>query len=75
MRDLGTHVCTVYRLMGFVGRLLLTYDKRSGITTYDMDKTMNSAYLLIGNMSWNDMKTVLKTFDNGTGVLSLYAED
>jgi hypothetical protein len=39
-----------------------------------MDRTMNSAYLLIGNMSWVDMKLVLKTFDNGTGVLSLYAE-
>jgi hypothetical protein len=52
------------------------YDKRSGITTYNIDNTMNSVVpnLYIDDMSWNDVKYVLKTFDNGTGVFSLYAE-
>jgi hypothetical protein len=56
------------------------YDKGSGITTYyDADKghdnnIMSSEYLTIGDMSWSDIEYVLKTFDNGTGVFSLYAE-
>lgn len=48
-----------------------TYDKATGITTYN---TLHSS-LTIGDKTWNNMKSTLKTHDNGTGFLSLYAEE
>jgi hypothetical protein len=48
-----------------------TYDKATGITTYN---TLPSS-LTIGDKTWNNMKSMLKTHDNGTGLLSLYAEE
>jgi hypothetical protein len=57
------------------------YDKRSGVTTYyDTGNdaaagVSGNAYLAIGNMTWPNLAYVLKTFDNGTGIFSLYADD